>query len=234
VSGVCIAQLSDLLYASSRAPGATVTVTGKKKKAALGVFPSCDRDKVLGLLEFFPEYEPAINVLEAGMRGPGMLLHPLPMLMNAVRIDREGAYIYDSYDITPTVARVIERLDEERMALVAALGGNPVPIKYILNAFYGATGTDFYETVVNVAAYRRTTSPPNFEHRYITEEIPTHMVPAIEIGRQLGIHTPMLQATVTFASAVSGVDYKLTGWTAERLGIAGMNRSVLLKFLENG
>ena len=51
-----------------------------------------------------------------------MLVHPLPMLMNAVRIDREAPFTYDAYDITPSVARAVEALDAERMALVTGAG----------------------------------------------------------------------------------------------------------------
>lgn len=75
------------------------------------------------------------------------------MLMNAVRIDREGPFRYDSYDITPSVARAIEAFDRERMELVAALGGTLAPIKYILTEYYGATGGNFYETTLNVISY---------------------------------------------------------------------------------
>src|SRR5215204_2298369 len=42
VRGVLLAQPSDLLYAGSRSPSAKVLVNGKKKKAALGVFPNRD------------------------------------------------------------------------------------------------------------------------------------------------------------------------------------------------
>ena len=45
-----------------------------------------------------------------------MLVHPLPMIMNAVRIDRDAPFKYDAYDITPSVANAIDRLDRERTA----------------------------------------------------------------------------------------------------------------------
>lgn len=235
MEGVLVAQPSDLLYASTRRQGeASVTVAGKKARATLGILPTRDSGRVMSMLgDVWPEYVPA-NVLNAGLGGPGMLLHPLPMLMNAVRIDREGAFVYDSYDITRSVARVVEALDAERLAVLRALGETGVPIKDILTEFYGVTGQDFHETVLKVPGYQGIKAPPDFSHRYITEEVPTHLVPTIALAGVLGVETPLMSATVALASAVAGRDFARTGWTADRLGIAGLGRAGILRMLEGG
>ncbi|MEJ1975790.1 MAG: NAD/NADP octopine/nopaline dehydrogenase family protein [Acetobacteraceae bacterium] len=235
VEGVMLAQAADLLYAGFRTSEAKVIVGDKKKRAFLGVFPNAARTAVLSrLAQDFPEFVPAANVLEAGLQGPGMLVHPLPMLMNAVRIDRDGPFTYDSYDITPSVARAVEALDRERMSVVAALGGTVKPIEAILTDYYGVTGHDFLETVLKVPAYQRSTAPRDFSHRYISEEVPTQLVPAAELGRLFGLATPMMDAAVALASAVSGADYAREGWTLERLGLHGVEQRDLAAFLETG
>jgi opine dehydrogenase len=235
VEDVLLAQPSDLLYAGSRTPDHRVRLGGKKKRAVLGVFPNTDRNAAFERLgDDFPEFEPAANVLEAGLGGPGMLVHPLPMLMNAVRIDREAPFRYDAYDITPSVARAIERLDAERIAVIAALGGRPTPAKDVLTEYYGVSGADFYDTVIKVPAYQGSTAPPDFTHRYITEEVPTHLVPAIAIAGLSGVATEVMEATVTLAGAVTGEDFRRSGWTAERLGLAGLDRDGVVALLETG
>jgi opine dehydrogenase len=235
LDGLAIAQASDLLYAGSRhATEPAVAIGGKKANAMLGVLPTRATPRVMELLgQVWPEFA-ATNVLEAGLSGPGMLLHPLPMLMNAVRIDREGAFTYDSYDITKSVARAVEALDVERLAVVSALGGRAVPIKDVLTAFYGVTGADFHETVLKVPGYQRIKAPADFHHRYITEEVPTHLVPTIALGEILGTPTPLMRATVALASAVAGCDFAREGWTIQRLGIEGMDRQGILRLLESG
>jgi opine dehydrogenase len=232
---VLLAQAADLLYAGFRLPEAKVVITGKKQRVWLGVFPHRAHARALALLaEDFPEYVLTANVLEAGLQGPGMLVHPLPMLMNAVRIDRDAPYVYDSYDITPSVARVGAALDRERMAIVAALGGTVQPIEAILHDYYGVTGTDFFDAVHKVAAYRNSTAPADFRHRYITEEVPTQLVPACGIARVLGLRTPVMEATAVLAGAVNGEDYAVTGWTPRRLGIDGLDKPALLDLLQTG
>lgn len=235
LSDILLAQPSDLLYAGFRTNDGKVVVADKKKKATLGIFPNVDREAVLQMVaEMFPEFQPAANVLEAGMGGPGMLVHPLPMLMNAVRIDRDTPFKYDAYDITPSVARAVERLDRERVDIIARLGGKPVPIKDVLTEYYGVTGDDFYETVRRTPPYLGASAPSDFSHRYISEEVPTQVVPSASLGRQLGIGTPVMDATVALASAVAGEDYAHTGWTAARLGIDGLDAAGIQSLLETG
>jgi opine dehydrogenase len=234
-AGVLLAQAADLLYAGFRRPDANVVVGGKKKRAFLGVFPGRASTAVLArLAEDFPEFVPAANVLDAGLQGPGMLVHPLPMLMNAVRIDRYAPLIYNSYDITPSVARAVEALDRERMAVVAALGGEVKPIQDILTDYYGVTGTGFLDTVLKVPAYQNAAAPRDFSHRYIAEEVPTQLVPAAALGRLLGVATPVMDATIGLAGAVAGADYSLSGWTLARLGLAELTAPGLAAFLETG
>ena len=235
VEGLQFAQAADSLYAGRiRGPG-LVRINDKKMRAQVGVFPNADRDVVMArLADMFPELVPSPNALVAGLCGPGMLLHPLPMLMNATRMDREAPFTYDAYDITPSVARAIDALDGERMAVAAALGGAPQPIKDILADYYGATGETFYETVHRVSAYKGGTAPADFRDRYIAEEIPAQVVPAALLGDLLDVPTPMMRATVSLANAVNGEDYWRTGWTLERLGLAGLDRDGLLGFLETG
>ena len=168
------------------------------------------------------------------MGGPGMLVHPLPMIMNAVRIDRDAPFKYDAYDITRSVANAIDGLDRERTAIIEALGGRPVPIKDVLTAYYGVSGADFYETVRKVPAYLGATAPADFKHRYIAEEVPTQIVPTAGIGRALGLETRMLDSVTALAGAINGEDYERSGWTVERLGIAGLSRDALLAFLDTG
>lgn len=235
LSGIRLAQPADLTYAGSRTPTGTVLVKGKKARVLTGVFPAVETDAVMAAIGAdFPEFAAAANVLEAGLSGPGMLVHPLPMLMNAVKIDQDQPLKYNAYDISPSVAKVIERLDAERVAIVAALGTEPRSIAQILDDFYGAKGATFHEVVTNVSAYKGSTAPKNFSARYITEEVPTQVVPAALIGRALGVATPVMDATVNLAGAINGADYWATGWTLANLGLAGKSQAEIRDYLARG
>jgi opine dehydrogenase len=235
VKGVKLAQPSDLLYGGRASGGGAASVTGKKKSASLGVFPAADGKEVIAMLAaIYPEYQLATNVIEAGMGGPGMAVHPLPMLMNAVNIEKNGPYVCDGYDITPAVASAIEAMDAERCAVLKALGLKAVPAKDILTAFYGAQGKDFYETVHNVPLYKGQKTPADFQDRYVTEEVPTQLLPSAELGKVLGVPTPVFDATITLCGAANRTDYRASGWTLAKLGLQGLDRDGLKTYLETG
>ena len=109
-----------------------------------------------------------------------------------------------------------------------------MPIKDVLTEYYGVTGSDFYETVRSTPPYLGASAPADFSHRYISEEVPTQVVPSASIGRQLGIATPLMDATIALASAVAGSDYAVEGWTAARLGVDGLDADALRALLETG
>ena len=74
--------------------------------------------------------------------------------------------------MTPTVAKVIERLDRERLALGEAFGLELPPIAEIMwRSGYGPRGT-IYEAINGCAAIRNVRGPTSLEHRWITEDIP--------------------------------------------------------------
>jgi hypothetical protein len=112
--------------------------------------------------------------------------------------------------------------------LIAALGGQPAPAKDVLTEYFGVSGSDLYDTVSKVPAYRGSMAPASFEHRYISEEIPTQMVPAASIARQIGLNADVTNATIALAWAVTGNNYAEKGWTTQRLGLGGLDRDGIL------
>ncbi len=77
-------------------------------------------------------------------------------------------------------------------------------------------------------------SPPSLDHRYIREDIGYGLVPMAEIGKLLGIKTPVMDALITLASTALGVDFRVEGLTLEKMGLAGATREQTLRYLENG
>lgn len=77
---------------------------------------------------FFPGIEPVKSVLQAGLGNGNPVIHPPISLLNGARFENEGAKMFFYADgVSPTVAALIKKLDEERMALCAAMGYEPVP-----------------------------------------------------------------------------------------------------------
>lgn len=235
IKNLLVAQTASMPILARRRGQSALSIVSKKKALPVGVFPARrTRELLERLKDDFPQLKPSMNVLECGLASAAPGLHPIPMIMNAARIEAEGPYLYDGYEITPAVARVIEALDEERQQIVRALGGTATTISQLLEESYGVKGKDFHEVVHRVRAYKQVKSPPNLDYRYLSEDVPTQIVPAVLLARKLGVDTPLLEATVAFANAMHARDYWQTGWTLEKLGLSDHPAQSILTFLLNG
>lgn len=229
------AQTAALPLASMLTETGTLRITGRKRSLPLGVYPARRTEEALARLgPLIDNLVPSGNAIENGLSRAAIGLHPLPMLFNAVRIEREGSYRYDGYDITPSVARVIAAVDLERRAILRALGAADASFVEILDAGYGTGSANLYEAVHAVPAYRGVMSPPDLRYRYLSEDVPTQVVPAAELGRALGCATPLLDAIIAFTSALHGCDYAQSGWTLQRLGLNGLTAGEIRHFLAEG
>jgi len=233
--GVRVSESATMLYSCRLKGPAQVHVAGKKLQVLLGTFPNIDTPAVIeSLKSAYPEFIPAQNALETGFARPSIAMHPVPVIMNTTNIEQKGAYAYTAYAITPTIARVIEAIDHERMQILKALNMKPAPLKDMLTLHYGVTGKDFYETVTRVPAYQNHNAPPKINYRYITEDVPFMDVPAVQLGNALGIPVPMLTAVVNFANAMLGTDFWQSGRSLDKLGLSGLSKDRMIAFLETG
>ncbi|MET3645444.1 NAD/NADP octopine/nopaline dehydrogenase family protein [Phyllobacterium ifriqiyense] len=233
--GILVGQTASMpIGGRSTSPNA-LRIVSKKRSLPVGVFPARRTQELLDRLNTdLPQLNPTLNVLECGLASAVAGLHPIPMIMNAARIEANGPYIYDGYEITPTIARVIESVDAEWQNIQHALGTKVRTFSDLLEDAYGVTGHNFYEVVHNVPAYRQVKSPPNLGYRYLSEDIPTQIVPAVALARSLGLNTPLLEATVVFANAMHGCDYWKSGWSLEKLGLAGLGVKAIATLLSVG
>jgi opine dehydrogenase len=230
-----VAQTSAMPLGGRAAGPNALRIASKKRTLPVGVFPASRTQELLDRLAAdFPQLIANANVIESGFAGAAMGLHPIPMIMNAARIETDGPYVYDSYEITPSIARVIDAVDAERQQILRALGAEVTSFSDILKQSYGVEGSSFYEVVHNVAGYKQVKSPPDLLYRYLSEDIPTQLVPAVALARSLGVGTPMLDATVTFSNAMHGRDYWQLGWNLEKLGLEGLDAAGITALLSQG
>jgi len=59
-------------------------------------------------------------------------------------------------------------------------------------------------------------------------------VPMAEIGKLLGLKTPMMDALITLASTALSIDFPAEGLTLEKMGLAGATADSLPLILQDG
>lgn len=188
----------------------------------------------------FPNVIAAANVLETGFSNINAIMHPAGMLGNAGWIEKtDGDFLYYREGITPSIGAWIDALDGERLEIVRALG--LTPLRFV-DIFHGAglTTTEARDSGSAYQAIHKSEpnftikSPPSLDHRYIKEDVGYGLVPMAEIGKLLGIETPVMDALITLASVALGIDFRVEGLTLEKMGLAGVAPADLQRILTDG
>ena len=179
--------------------------------------------------------EPLRDTLEAGLFKINPVIHPLGVLLNAGRIEySRGEFWYYEEGITQSTAKALEALDKERMEIGKKLKLDLPTIASALHAVgYGPKG-DLWETHKASKGLTPIKGPVSLNNRYVTEDVPVGLVCWSQLGRQLGVPTPLMEATINIAGAIAGKDYFTSGRTLERCGIKGMNADELIKYAKTG
>ncbi len=218
-----------------------VRITQPSRHQAFAAFPARETARLAALVEpLFPMIQPVGSVLETVFPYTNAIHHPPALLCNAGRVESTGGDFYHYYDgITPSVGRLIDRLDAERLVVARALGCDPAPLpEHFLRMGYTTEEAHVsglaYEVFHQSEADRRIRAPSTLDHRFFTEDVPYGLVPLSELGRLAGVPTPMIDAMIEICSALMSRDFRAEGLTLERAGLANTTPEGLKWLLRNG
>jgi len=168
------------------------------------------------------------NVLETGLNNPNFIVHPAPMLLNHAAVDRaDGRLSLLNEGMTTGAMRLMDAVDAEKMALQKTLDLEVISIDDLYRE-NGAGPEHFRGKGENYGVRDR------IWDRYVTEDVPYGTVMFSSLGRMLGVPTRICDAINTIFCALEDTDVPCEGRTAERLGINGMDRDGLLRYVETG
>jgi opine dehydrogenase len=221
---VLVAETDTLLYACrSPRPGEAI-IGGIKEGLSVAALPGNDGRRVAGLLnQAFPQYRPVSSVLITSLNNANAMMHPAPTVLNAGRIECGEVFDYYFQGVTPALARVVETMDAERMAIGTALGVAIPSIHDFYRTSYSAVGKNLHEQLQHVKAYEGIKGPTSLNTRYIFEDLPTGLVPLSALGKAVGVPTPAMNAVVELGNILHGRDYWTEGRSLEKLGLAGLS-----------
>ncbi len=233
---VTIAETETLLYASRSDGPAQVRIFRIKEAVPLAALPATRTASVLAALaSAYPQFIDGTSVLHTGLNNMGAIFHPALALLNAGRIEStSGEFQFYIDGVTPSVARVLEVLDRERVTVAAAVGIRARTAMEWLKMAYNATGTTLYEAIHNQPGYYGITAPPTLWHRYITEDVPMSLVPIAALGRRYGVAVSGIDSIIRLACVVHQTDYWRRGRTLDKLGIEQLSVDELNQLVLGG
>jgi opine dehydrogenase len=230
---VTVAEAQTFIYAS-RSDGPTQARIFRIKDAVpLAALPATDTPKVLEkLASAYPQFIDGGDVIQTGINNIGAIFHPTISIFNAGWIEAtSGNFQFYLDGVTPTVARLMEVLDRERVTVASAVGVRAVTAREWLKMAYNADGENLYEAIHNQPGYRGINAPPTLSHRYITEDIPMSLVPIASLGNHYGVSVRGMESIIRLACIAHQTDYWRRGRTLERLGIKHLSVSELTRYV---
>ncbi len=224
---VIISETSTLIYVCRVTAPAEVRASGLKRVVPFAAIPAKDTEKSVKVLnEFYPQFAPATNVLETSLSSANMILHPPIMLLNAGYIERsKGDFLFYIHGASPSVARICEIIDAERLAVGEALGIDLISVKDAMHKKYDTHGNNLYESIRDCKPYwdhSSASAPSTLKNRYLTEDVPYGLVPLASLADLLGVPTPNVKRIIDLASLINQTDYWGEGLTVEKLGFKGL------------
>lgn len=199
-------------------------IWGAVPALGIGVYPTSRTTTAQAVLEpFFPGVRTYPHVLAAGLSALNPIVHPPGVLLNAGRIERSrGEFWFYEEGVTPAVVAAIEALDQERLAIGAAYGLDLLPVaEGFAQAGFGPAG-DLWSVINGSRMLTALRAPGTINTRWLTEDVPFGLATWAALAAVAGVPTPLLEAIVTLASAVLGIDCRAAARTLADLGLDGM------------
>ena len=134
--------------------------------------------------------------------------------------------------VTEAVARVIRGIFDEIDAIAKSLGMEVLQYEdrdfRTTASIMGVAFQAPFDTIGVIASIK---GPYTVHDRYITEDLPFGLVPVSELGRKVGVKTPLIDAIVNVGVSVCQEDYWQTGRTLKTLGLDEMSPEQITKYV---
>jgi len=233
---VTIAEAETFIYASRSDGPAQARIFRIKEAVPLAALPASRTQQVLDKInQAYPQFIDGVNVLHTGLNNMGAIFHPALTLLNAGWIEAtHGDYQFYIDGVTPSVARVLEVLDRERVTVASSLGIRARNAMEWLQLAYNTTGEDLRDAIQNQPGYYGIKAPSTLSHRYIFEDVPMSLVPIASLGERYGVSVRGMDAIIRLACIVHRTDYWRRGRTVDKLGLADLSVSELTRYVNEG
>jgi opine dehydrogenase len=233
---IAIAETGTLPWLTRKRAPNEVAITTRATRLPTGVFPARSSQRALTLISgAFPgAIEPVEDALSAALMNAGPIIHPPLIMMNAGPIEHFDRWDIHKEGTQPSIRRVHDALDAERVAIREALGYKAPHFRLsdhytTSNWMYGQLA---HEKLVDSGDWHEHLDLNS--HRYMCEDVALGLALIVSLGEWAGVPCPVAAGLLAIASAATGNDFRREGRTLEGLDLAAMNRPSLQAMLREG
>ena len=212
-----------------------VNITGAAARMLVGCLPGGEEALALALT-LYPRAVRRPDVLAVGLAEVNMVLHPPGAILGAAWVEATGGdFRFYVEGMTPGVASVMARLDDERRAVASAFGYH---LESLMEEML-AIGTvdkdsdpgDLRGAIAEGSANARIMAPNSLGHRYYTEDFGYGLLPLVELAGVAGVATPVAGALLNLAAAAGLEEAIAGGRTLERMGLDGLSTEEIISLI---
>jgi opine dehydrogenase len=236
-SRVMIAETGTLPWLARKHGPAEVAISVRATRLPTGVFPANRRDEALAILRTaFPAVEPREDVLDGALMNAGPIIHPPLILMNAGPLEHFERWDIHNEGTQPSIRRVTDALDRERIAVREALGYTgyhfPLADHYRSDGPEWMYGRRSHKKLTDSGDWREKIDLT--KHRYMLEDIELGLAFLVSAADYARVPAPVAAGLLALGSAINGRDFRRSGRTLERLGLSALPREELKRRLHEG
>ncbi len=221
------AETGTLPWLTRKHGPSTAAITARATRLPTGVYPAKKRAAALAVIrEAFPSIERLEDALSAALMNAGPIIHPPLILMNAGPLEHCERWDIHKEGTQPSIRRVTDALDAERIAAREALG-YAAP-HFPLADHYRSDGDEW---MYGRRVHKKLTDSKDWhehivltEHRYMLEDVAHGLAFMVSVCEWAGVTCPVARGLLALGSAVLGRDLRATGRTLENLNLGDLSR----------
>jgi len=223
-----IAAWGTTVTTGRRLAGPAVRVSNIRDKVDIAALPVGDIDAMVALCGalFGDRFVPRADLIAVSLSNINPQNHLGMALCNFTRIEKAEPWVNWS-GLTPSVGRLIEALDAERLAVAGAFGASVRTVREHFHLSFGVPHGPVGDAGAILAARDATPGPASVETRYITEDVPFGLVPSTLLGRIAGVAMPLHDAGIAIFSALYGRDFRAENDLLPVLAMDGLSVEAL-------
>jgi opine dehydrogenase len=228
-------ETESLIYACRAVAPGKVSIYYVKNEMGIGVKPQKEAARVLDMIgPFYPQLKDQGNVFRVALDNVNFVLHPSILLLNSGWAENtKGNWIFYKDGVSPSVMRVIEGMDAERLSLGKAAGLELTPVYELLKKFYTVPGeTNLISLLQRNPAYQNIKAPSLLDYRYFNEDVCYGLVPMVGLSRIFGLGVPVMDSVIQLVSTLLGKDLRKAGLQLSDLGLDGIGQPALARLMK--
>lgn len=224
-----------VLFVCRRKGEDAIRIGGIKEVLGFGVFPAKHTGAVADrVIPFIPHFRAVPDVRTTSFGNIGAVFHPASLMLNLGIVQSGEPYEFYTKMMTPAVVNIMQKIDQERVAVAAGVGAEVLDARTWLRESYGLPDLPLDRLLRENPSYKGIMGPSDVRARYVTEDVPTGLVPIEAVAQKVGIATPAISAMVSLAEVHIGENYRVTGRTLATLGLDEVSPSAYDTFFMEG